>query len=148
MIGFLEALKEKLSFQKKTGQKICEAGQKEKKNEGRFWVLFHFIFCCLALDGRASQKKREKKGEERIEGWKKYFRRVWFNPSVSWHRDRDLGARHTVDIQVCADEEVPSPHLRVPPPFGCAPSFPPPPPPPPPPDDSCLTALNDGPRDW
>ena len=36
MIGFLEALKEKLSFQKKTGQKICEAGQKEKKNEGRF----------------------------------------------------------------------------------------------------------------
>ena len=31
MIGFLEALKEKLSFQKKTGQKICEAGQKEEE---------------------------------------------------------------------------------------------------------------------
>ena len=67
MIGFLEALKEKLSFQKKTGQKICEAGQKEKKNEGRFWVLFHFIFCCLALDGRASQKKREREKKERRE---------------------------------------------------------------------------------
>jgi hypothetical protein len=70
-----------MSFQeRKTGRKDMRAStrkksqwQKDEEVKGDFYFFSFFFLFWMSL----AEKKEE------IEGSKKYFRRVWFNPSVS-----------------------------------------------------------------
>lgn len=85
-----KALKEKCLFEKngtkdmrsRTERKSADEEVKDGLVEFLFFLLLVLLFeISPVVDGQ--RENETKKKEKRIEGWKKYFRRVWFNPSVS-----------------------------------------------------------------
>ena len=65
MIGFLEALKEKLSFQKKRDKRYAKPGRKRRKMKDGFEFYFILFFVALLwMDGRARRRERKKERRE------------------------------------------------------------------------------------